>query len=98
MKYFLAIYELIDGEHEYIGAVILEAENKEEAWKIAEAEEHFTDTQYTDEEVEQGKLRYFDVGDGTTAARNRSCQEISREQMQFLEQVGLAYRMECPHG
>lgn len=93
MRYFLTIYELIDGEHEYTGAVILEAENKEEAWKIAEAEEHFSDTQYTDEEVEQGKFRYFDVGDRTTAARNQSCLEITKEQMRFLEQVGLAYRM-----
>jgi hypothetical protein len=27
MKYFLATYEILDGEHEHRGAVIFEAEN-----------------------------------------------------------------------
>ena len=93
MKYFLATYEIIDGEHEHKGAVIFEAETAEQAYKMADAEEHFSDTEYTDEEVENGKFKYFDFGgDGTTAARNRGCQEITEEQMKFLESVGLAYR------
>ena len=93
MKYFLATYEILDGEHEHRGAVIFEAETAEQAYKMADAEEHDTETMYTDEELAERKLKYFDFGaDGTTAASNTSCQEITEEQMRFLEQVGLAYR------
>lgn len=92
MKYFLATYEITDGDHEHKGAVIFEAETVEEAWKMAKAEEHYSNTEYTDEEVEQGKLKYFDFGDGETAARNRGCREIMLEQVEFLEREGLAYR------
>ena len=93
MKYFLATYEIIDGENEHKGAVIFQAETAAEANKMADAEEHDPETEYTNEEQAEGKFKYFDFGgDGTTAARNRGCQEITEEQMRFLEQVGLAYR------
>ena len=35
MRYFLATYEILDGEHEHNGALILEAETAEEAYKMA---------------------------------------------------------------
>ncbi len=93
MKYFLATYEILDGEHEHRGAVIFEAETAEEAYKMADAEEHSPDTVYTDNEWDEQQFKYFDFGgDGTTAAKNRGCREITKEQVQFLEEVGLAYR------
>jgi hypothetical protein len=85
MKYFLATYELLDGEHEHKGAVIFEAETAEEAYKMADEEEFDPDT-------DNAKFYFSFAGDGETACRNRGCQEITEEQMQFLEQVGLAYR------
>ena len=85
MKYFLATYEILDGEHEHKGAVIFEAETAKEAYKMAEAEEH-------DPETDDEKFYFSYGGDGMTACRNRGCQEITEEQMKFLETVGLAYR------
>ncbi len=85
MKYFLATYEILDGEHEHKGAVIFEAETPEAAYKMADAEEYDPDT--------DDAHYYFSFGgDGMTACRNRGCQEITEEQMKFLERVGLAYR------
>ncbi len=93
MKYFLATYELLDGEHEHKGAMIIVAKTFDEACKIAEVEEYSPDIEYSDEEWEEGKFRYFDFGgDGTTAAHTSGVHEISQEQMEFLERVGLAYR------
>ncbi len=85
MKYFLATYEILDGEHEHKGAVIFEAETAEEAYKMADAEEY-------DPETDNGKFYFSYGGDGMTACKFRSCREITEEQMRFLEQVGLAYR------
>jgi len=34
MKYFLATYEILDGEHEYGGAVIFAVETAEAAYKL----------------------------------------------------------------
>ncbi len=85
MKYFLATYELLDGEHEHKGAVIFEAETAEEAYRLADAEEFDPATDNT--------TFYFSYGgDGMTACSNRGCREITKEQMEFLEQAGLAYR------
>jgi hypothetical protein len=85
MTYFLATYEILDGEHEHTGAVIFEAETPEEAYKLAEAEEFAPET--------DAPTFYFSfAGDGLTACKHRSCQEITKEEMAFLERVGLAYR------
>jgi hypothetical protein len=85
MKYFLATFEILDGEHEHQGAVIFEAETADEAYAMADAEEYEPDT--------DSDTHYFSFGgDGMTACKNRGCQEISKEQVAFLEQVGLAYR------
>jgi hypothetical protein len=85
MKYFLATYEILDGEHEHTGAVIFEAKTAEEAYKLADAEEYNPETDNT--------TFYFSFGgDGMTACKNSGCQEISQEQMEFLEKVGLACR------
>jgi hypothetical protein len=93
IKYFLATYELLDGEHEHNGAFIIEAITRQEAEKIATDEEHSPETHYTAEDREQGRFKYFDFGgDATTAARNRGINEITEQEMRFLERVGLAYR------
>ncbi len=85
MKYFLATFEILDGEHEHKGVVIFEAETPEEADKMADAEEYNPET---DKET-----FYFSYGgDGMTACKNKGCLEITEEQMRFLESVGLAYR------
>ena len=85
MKYFLATYELRDGEHEHKGAVIFEAQTAEEAYKLADAEEYDPDT-------DNAKFYFSFGGDGLTACECKSCQEITEEQMLFLERVGVAYR------
>ena len=85
MKYFLATYEILDGEHEHKGAVIFEAETFDSACKLAEAEEF-------DPATDDARFYFSFGGDGMTACRNRGCTEISQEQMEFLESVGLAYR------
>ena len=85
MKYFLATYEILDGEHEHKGAVIFEAETAEAAYVMADAEEYAPET--------DSPAYYFSFGgDGMTACKNRGCQEISKEHVEFLERVGLAYR------
>ncbi len=85
MKYFLAQYEILDGEHEHRGAVIFEAETAEDAYIMADAEEY-------DPETDNAKFYFSYGGDGMTACKNSRCSEITEEQMHFLEQVGLAYR------
>ncbi len=85
MKYFLATYEILDGEHEHRGAVILQAQTPEEAYRKADAEEY-------EPETDTGQSYFSYCGDGLTACKNRSCVEISAAEMQFLERVGLAYR------
>ena len=85
MKYFLARYELLDGEHEHKGAVIFEAETAEEAYELADAEEYDPDT-------DNAKFYFSFCGDGMTACTNTGCQEITKKQVEFLERVGLAYR------
>jgi hypothetical protein len=85
MKYFLALYEILDGEHEHQGAVIFAAETAAEADRLAEAEEYEPET--------DAATHYFSfAGDGLTACKNMGCTEISQEEMAFLERVGLAYR------
>ncbi len=86
MKYFLATYTILDGEHEHRGAVIIEAKTEASACKRAEAEEF-------DPETDNEKCYFSYGGDGMIGCKNTGCQEISEEQMHFLEQVGLAYRM-----
>lgn len=85
MKYFLATYEIFDGEHEHKGAVIFEAETFDIACKLAEAEEFDPDT-------DNERLYFSFGGDGLTACKNTGCLEITQEQMKFLEKTGLAYR------
>jgi len=85
MKYFLATYEILDGEHEHKGAVILEAATAKDAYKMADAEEY-------EPETDSGRHYFSFCGDGMTACKNSGCQEITKEQMEFLEHVGLAYR------
>ena len=85
MKYFLATFEILDGEHEHRSAVIFGTKTAEEAYNMAEAEEYEPDT--------DSQTRYFSFGgDGMTGCKNTGCQEISKREMQFLERVGLAYR------
>jgi hypothetical protein len=86
MKYFLATYDIQDGLHEYRGAFIIEAKTMKEAVGIAEAQDHDINTN-------EDEHKYFDFGDGMTASQNNGVTEISKEQMEFIERVRLAYRM-----
>jgi hypothetical protein len=86
MKYFLATYEIQDGMHEHSGAMIIEAKTMREAVKIAQKQEHDVDT-------DENERKYFDYGDGMTASQNNGVIEITKAEMEFLERVGLAYRM-----
>jgi len=85
MKYFLATYKILDGEHEHKGALILEAETGEEAFKMADAQEYDPDT-------DDARLYFSFCGDGLSACKNNGCYEITKEQMEFLERIGLAHR------
>jgi hypothetical protein len=85
MKYFLATYEILDGEHEHTGAVIFAAATADEAYTMADAEEYTPET-------DASKFHFSFGGDGLTACKSRGITEISTEEMQFLERVGLAYR------
>jgi hypothetical protein len=85
VKYFLATFEIFDGLHTYTGAIIFEANTEDEARALAKAEVYEPDT--------DSASHYFSfAGDGSTGCELRACQEISRDQMVFLERVGLAYR------
>ena len=85
MRYFLSTYEILDGEHEHKGAVIFETDSAEEADRLADAEEYKPET-------DTGAHYFSFAGDGLTACKHRGCREISKEEMEFLERVGLAYR------
>jgi hypothetical protein len=94
MKYYLATYNLVDGEHEHSGTVIIEAKTLQEAREIATDQEHSPATTYTEEEQANGTFKYFDFGgDGTTAAKNQEVIPISDREMRFLERVGLGFRL-----
>jgi hypothetical protein len=85
VKYFLVTFGILDGEHEHLGAVIFEAETAAAAYAMADAEEYDPET--------DSDTHYFSfAGDGMTGCEFRACQEISREQVAFLERVGLAFR------
>jgi hypothetical protein len=86
MRYFLASFAIFDGEHEHRTAAIIEANTSAEACKRAEAEEF-------NPETDNEKFYFSFGGDGMVGCKNTGCQEITKEQMCFLEQVGLAYRM-----
>jgi hypothetical protein len=62
-----------------------EAATEEEAYQLAEAEAYEPDT-------DTGTQYFSFAGDGMSACTYRHCQEITRQQMAFLERVGLAYR------
>jgi hypothetical protein len=85
MKYFLVTYELLDGLHEHTGAIIFAAETAAEACKMAETEEF-------DPATDSPAFYFSYGGDGMTACKNTGCQEISKEEMEFLERVRLAYK------
>ncbi len=85
MKYFLATYEILDGEHEHKGALILEAQTADDAYLMADTEEYDPETDH--------ETFYFSYGgDGMTTCKNRTCTEMTAAEVKFLERVGLAYR------
>ena len=85
MGYYLATYEILDGEHEHKGALILEAQTTDEAYRMADAEEF-------DPETDSEKFYFSYGGDGMTACRNQGCTEITEAEVKFLERVALAHR------
>jgi hypothetical protein len=85
MKYFLATYEILDGEHEHQGAVIFEAKSAKEAYRLAEAEEY-------EPETDSPTFYFSFAGDGMTGCKFSGLLEISQEETAFLKRAGLAYR------
>lgn len=57
-----------------------------EAVRIAEAQDHDINTK-------ENEHKYFDFGDGMTASQNNGVTEITKEQMECIERVRLAYRV-----
>lgn len=84
MKYFLASFEIRDGEHEHSGEFIVKATTIKKAWKMAEKEQHDVF------DKEHGKT-YWDYGDGTTASRLKNMTEIEKKEAETLSKLGVAY-------
>ena len=87
MKYFLAHFEIQDGDHEHNGWVILTAKTLEEAEEIATSEEHTTESEAN---KETGERTYFDYGDGQTIATLESVQPITKQQANDLKLWGIS--------
>ena len=86
MKTYLAQFTIYDGEHEHGTAFVLKAESREEAITIATSREHDTGYPKDDEH-----LTYWDYGDGQTAAQVDEVREITQEEADTLDRLGLAY-------
>ena len=86
MKFYLARFEMLDGEHEHVKHFIVKAENKEEAERIAKTQEHEPIIRNPDEDV-----TYWDYGDGTTAVQFEYSTEISEAETQRLEALGVVH-------
>ena len=87
MKTFLAQFTIYDGEHEHDNQFLLHAETLDQAWEIAEGQEH--DTDFGDEDEDE--RAYWDYGDGTTRSKLKGVQEISEEDAQVLTRLSVAF-------
>jgi hypothetical protein len=83
MKYFLAQFRLFDGDHEHRTHFLVNAKNMAEARKIAIEEGH--DPEGDKEEA------YFSFGDGQTACRLETVEEIKKAEAEALDRLGVAY-------
>ena len=94
-KYYLAKFTVIDGEHEHNAQFTIKMGSTKaltmpsnvdmfnKAWKLAEEQEHNTEN--------YGKGKYFDYGDGTTAAQLKNVVEITREEAETLHELGVSF-------
>lgn len=83
LKNYLAIYTVIDGEHAYVGRLLIAADNDKEALRFANWLTHDTDC-WDEDCADQHPWSY---NDGTTASRLDSVREISEEQFKAINDV-----------
>ncbi|MAT96389.1 MAG: hypothetical protein CL608_04530 [Anaerolineaceae bacterium] len=83
MKYFLAKFTIYDGTHEHGDQFLVKAKSLNEAQKIAVKEEHDT---------ESGDMgTFWNHGDGLTASKLQTVEEIEKAEAEVLNRLGLAY-------
>ncbi len=83
LKNYLAIYTVIDGEHAYLGRLLITAHNDEEALGFADWLTHDADCWDHD----CGDQHPWSYNDGTTASTLDSVREISEEQYKTIKDV-----------
>jgi hypothetical protein len=89
MKYFLATYDVQDGEHVHTKYGIVAAENEQAATIYAKSQEH-------DMEAKEvgAKRTYWDYGDGMTASQLWSVTAITKEEADLLQRLEVAVVMD----
>jgi hypothetical protein len=87
-KTYLARFTIMDGEHEHTAYGLIKADTLDDAKEYAESQEH--DAEFCrDAEV----VTFFDYGDGTTASKCDNVIELDQNQVDVIEELGLAYYM-----
>lgn len=86
MNYYLLTFTIYDGEHEYFTYITTQAKSIEEARMKGQAQEHEVDSNPTEEE-----MTMFDYNDGQTAADLTGYEEITKEEMETLDKLGVAH-------
>ena len=85
MKYFLAQYEIRDGEHEHIDYGMFKATSFKQAEKLAEAQA------FDNLDVDETDNHYFAYGDGLTACKWKGLAEITKQEANTLNKLGVVY-------
>lgn len=86
MKYFLLSFIIKDGEHEHYDHITTQAVSESEARAKGEAQTH-----EVGEIPEEDQETMFDFGDGETSSELHNCKEISREEMESMDKLGVAH-------
>ena len=83
MKYFLAKFTIYDGTYEHGDQFLVKAKSQNDAHKIAVQEEHDTES--------GNSGTFWNYGDGLTASRLQSLEEIEKSDVEVLNRLGVAY-------
>ena len=86
MKTYLAWFTLYDGEHEHSGNFVVKADSLDEAADIAKTQMHYPGY-LTDED----HRTYWDYGDGLTASKLDHVREITKQEADILDRLGVAF-------
>jgi len=86
MNYYLLTFCIFDGGHEHYTYITTQAENEEAATKKALTQEHEDEMP----EGEDPELTMFDYGDGETICKFKYAKEITKAQMEALDDTGVA--------